>query len=162
MLEGSLRKAGDRIRITGQLIEASTGAHLWAERFEGELDDIFELQDEIAAGRRGRDRTASRIGGDRARQKQTDGQSQCLRLLPARDRPHAPGHAGGHRGGACPCFSKSIELDPEFAAAHAMAAWCVFLAKDQRLDGGSRAGVRPRANGWRAAPSNWAGTMPWR
>lgn len=47
-LEGSVRKAADRVRITGQLINASTGAHLWAERFEGRLDDIFELQDQIA------------------------------------------------------------------------------------------------------------------
>lgn len=49
VLEGSLRKAGDLVRITGQLIEASSGAHLWAERFEGHLEDIFALQDEIAA-----------------------------------------------------------------------------------------------------------------
>ena len=49
VLEGSVRKAADRVRITGQLIDATTGAHLWAERFEGTLDDIFELQDQIAA-----------------------------------------------------------------------------------------------------------------
>jgi TolB-like protein len=45
VLEGSVRKAGNRVRITGQLIEAATGAHLWADRFDGSLDDIFELQD---------------------------------------------------------------------------------------------------------------------
>ena len=49
VLEGSVRKAANRVRITGQLIDATTGAHLWAERFEGTLDDIFELQDQIAA-----------------------------------------------------------------------------------------------------------------
>ncbi|MGC2774935.1 MAG: winged helix-turn-helix domain-containing protein, partial [Bradyrhizobium sp.] len=49
VLEGSVRKAANRVRITGQLIDATTGAHLWAERFEGTLDDIFELQDRIAA-----------------------------------------------------------------------------------------------------------------
>src|SRR3989337_121200 len=48
VLEGSLRKAANRVRITGQLIDASTGGHLWAERFEGTLDDIFELQDQIS------------------------------------------------------------------------------------------------------------------
>src|SRR6266566_5311921 len=48
VLEGSVRKAGDRIRITGQLIDAVTGAHLWAERFDGSLDDVFELQDKVA------------------------------------------------------------------------------------------------------------------
>ena len=47
VLEGSVRKAGNRVRITGQLIEAATGAHLWAERYDRALDDIFALQDEI-------------------------------------------------------------------------------------------------------------------
>ena len=48
VLEGSVRKAGNRVRITGQLIDAATGAHLWADRFDGALDDIFELQDQVA------------------------------------------------------------------------------------------------------------------
>jgi adenylate cyclase len=47
LLEGSVRRAGDRIRINGQLINAETGNHIWAERFDGDLEDIFELQDEI-------------------------------------------------------------------------------------------------------------------
>src|SRR6185436_16341837 len=49
VLEGSVRKAGERVRITGQLIDASTGAHLWADRFEGRLEDIFSLQDQVTA-----------------------------------------------------------------------------------------------------------------
>jgi adenylate cyclase len=48
-LEGSVRKAGDRLRITAQLIEAETGAHLWADRFDGSLEDVFDLQDKVAA-----------------------------------------------------------------------------------------------------------------
>jgi TolB-like protein len=48
VLEGSVRKAGQRLRITGQLIDALTGTHLWADRFDGSLEDIFELQDKIA------------------------------------------------------------------------------------------------------------------
>jgi adenylate cyclase len=48
VLEGSVRKAGNRVRITGQLIEASTGAHLWADRFDGSLEEVFELQDRVA------------------------------------------------------------------------------------------------------------------
>src|SRR6202035_4917930 len=48
VLEGSVRKAGNRVRITGQLIDAVTGTHLWADRFDGELKDIFELQDKVA------------------------------------------------------------------------------------------------------------------
>ena len=47
VLEGGVRKAGNRLRITAQLIEAETGAHLWADRFDGALDDVFELQDQI-------------------------------------------------------------------------------------------------------------------
>src|SRR6201999_3705268 len=49
VLEGSVRKAGNKVRITGQLIDASTGSHLWADRFDGNLDDIFELQDKVAS-----------------------------------------------------------------------------------------------------------------
>jgi TolB-like protein/class 3 adenylate cyclase len=49
VLEGSVRKSGNRVRITGQLIDAATGAHLWAERFDGLLDDIFDLQDRVAS-----------------------------------------------------------------------------------------------------------------
>ena len=48
VLEGSVRKAGPRVRITGQLIDAITGTHLWADRFDGSLEDVFKLQDEVA------------------------------------------------------------------------------------------------------------------
>ena len=47
-LEGSVRKGGNRVRITAQLIDATNGAHLWADRFDGELEDVFELQDKVA------------------------------------------------------------------------------------------------------------------
>jgi len=49
VLEGSVRKAGNRVRINGQLIDTTTGAHIWADRFDGALDDIFELQDQVAS-----------------------------------------------------------------------------------------------------------------
>ena len=48
VLEGSVRKGGNRVRITAQLIEAETGAHLWADRFDGLLEDVFDLQDKVA------------------------------------------------------------------------------------------------------------------
>jgi adenylate cyclase len=48
LLEGSVRRAGDRVRITAQLIEAANGMHLWAERYDRGLDDIFAMQDEVA------------------------------------------------------------------------------------------------------------------
>ena len=59
VLEGSVRKLGDRVRITGQLIDASTGAHVWAERYDRKSDDIFALQDEIALSVVGAIRRAS-------------------------------------------------------------------------------------------------------
>ena len=49
VLEGSVRKASNRVRITGQLIDASTGAHIWADRFDGVIEDIFDLQDQVTA-----------------------------------------------------------------------------------------------------------------
>src|SRR5207342_3450013 len=49
VLEGSVRKSTNRVRITAQLIDSSTGAHLWADRFDGELEDVFELQDRVTA-----------------------------------------------------------------------------------------------------------------
>ena len=50
VLEGSVRKAANRVRITAQLIDTTSGGHIWADRFDGALDDIFELQDKVASG----------------------------------------------------------------------------------------------------------------
>ncbi len=128
VVEGSLRKAGDRVRITGQLIEVSTGAHLWAERFEGILEDIFELQDEIAAGVAGAIAPQVELAEiERAKRKPTAS-------LTAYD-CYLRGLSHIHRGTrdaieeALSLFQRSIELDPEFAAAHAMAAWSYFWRK---------------------------------
>jgi adenylate cyclase len=49
LLEGSVRKSANQVRITGQLIDASSGAHLWADRFDGSLEDIFDLQDQVTS-----------------------------------------------------------------------------------------------------------------
>lgn len=128
VLEGSLRKSADRIRITGQLIEASTGTHLWADRFEGRLEDIFELQDEIAASVAGAIAPQMELAEiERAKKKPTAS-------LNAYD-CYLRGVAHVHRGTqeavdeALSLFRRSIELDPEFAAAHAMAAWSYFWRK---------------------------------
>lgn len=128
VLEGSLRKAADRVRITGQLIQASTGAHLWAERFEGTLDDIFELQDRIAASVAGAIAPQVELAEiERAKSKPTAS-------LNAYD-CYLRGLAHLHRGSresveqALPLLYRCIELDPEFAAAHAIAAWCYFWRK---------------------------------
>jgi adenylate cyclase len=53
VLEGSVRKAGQRVRITAQLIDAQSGSHLWADRFDGSLEDVFDLQDKVAIGAAG-------------------------------------------------------------------------------------------------------------
>ena len=66
VLEGSVRKAANRVRITGQLVDAATGAHLWAERFDGGLGDIFDLQDQVTESVVGGDRASGRKSRDRA------------------------------------------------------------------------------------------------
>jgi TolB-like protein len=128
VLEGSLRKAGDRIRITGQLIEASTGAHLWSERFEGTLDDIFELQDQIATSVAGAIAPQVELAEiERAKRNPT----RCATAYDC----YLRGLAHLHRGTrdsmdeALTLFHKTIEIDCESASAHGMAAWCYFWRK---------------------------------
>ena len=128
VLEGSVRKAANRVRITGQLIDATTGAHLWAERFEGTLDDIFELQDQVAESVVGAIAPQlERAEIERAKRKPTES-------LDAYDY-YLRGMANFHRGTreaideALALFHKAIELDPDFASAYGMAAWCHFWRK---------------------------------
>ncbi len=128
VVEGSVRRSENRIRITGQLVDASAGTHLWAERFEGTLDDIFELQDQIANSIVGAIASQlERAEIERARRKPTGNLSAYDNYL--RAMPHL------HRGTreaineALPLFYKAMQLDPEFASAHAMAAWCHFWRK---------------------------------
>jgi tetratricopeptide (TPR) repeat protein len=123
VLEGSVRNAANRVRITGQLIDATTAAHLWADRFEGTLDDIFALQDQI---------TASVVGAiaprleraeiERAKRKPTESLDAYDYYL--RGRTHLNQGTREAIGEGLPLFYKAIELDPDFASAYAMAAWC--------------------------------------
>jgi TolB-like protein/class 3 adenylate cyclase len=128
ILEGSVRKAGARIRISGQLIDTATGAHLWADRFDGKLEDIFDLQDQV---------TGSVVGAiapkleqaeiERSRRKPTES-------LDAYDH-YLRGLAGVHQWTnesttqALAYFYDAIERDSNFAAAHGMAARCYVLRK---------------------------------
>jgi len=128
VLEGSVRKAGNRIRISGQLIDAATGAHLWADRFDGDMADIFDLQDRV---------TESVVGAiaprleqaeiDRAKRKPTES-------LDAYDY-YLRGMAAFHKftktanQEAVTLFSRAFELDAEFAAAYGMAARCYAQRK---------------------------------
>jgi tetratricopeptide (TPR) repeat protein len=123
VLEGSVRKAAKRVRITGQLIDATTGAHLWAERFEGTIDDIFELQDQFATSVVGAIAPQlERAEIERAQRKPTANLSAYDFYL----RGMAKLHQGTREAmdEALPLFDQAIRLDPEFASAHAMAAWC--------------------------------------
>ncbi len=128
VLEGSVRKSGNKVRITGQLIDATSGTHIWAERFEGTLNDIFELQDQIAESVVGAIAPQlERAEIERAKRKPTES-------LDAYDY-YLRGMAKLHNGTrealdeALPLFYKAIELDPEFASAYGMAAWCHFWRK---------------------------------
>ncbi|WP_150644580.1 winged helix-turn-helix domain-containing protein [Pseudomonas fluorescens] len=127
-LEGSVRKSGNKVRITGQLIDATTGTHIWAERFEGMLDDIFELQDQIAESVVGAIAPQlERAEIERAKRKPTESLDAYDYYL----RGMAKLHSGTREAieEALPLFYKAIELDPEFASAYGMAAWCHFWRK---------------------------------
>src|SRR5262245_37286582 len=128
VLEGSVRKAGSRVRITGQLIDTATGAHLWADRFDGSLEDIFELQDQI---------TTSVVGAiapkleqaevDRAKRKLTeslDAYDHYLRGIASFNQWTREANAE-----ALSSFSEAIELDPCVASASAWAGRCYAQGK---------------------------------
>jgi TolB-like protein len=123
VLEGSVRRAANRVRLTGKLVDASTGANLWADRFEGTIEDIFDLQDQVTASVMGA--IAPKLEQaeiERARRKPTgslDAYDYFLRGMAAYYRRSREAIAE-----ALPLFYKAIELDSEFASAYAMAAWC--------------------------------------
>jgi TolB-like protein len=128
VLEGSVRKASNRVRITGQLIDATTGVHLWADRFEGSLDDIFQLQDQVAASVVGAIMPQlERAEIERAQRKLTenlDAYDYYLRGL-------ASFHQGTKRAinDALPLFHRAMQLDAGFASAYGMAASCHYWRK---------------------------------
>lgn len=128
VLEGSVRKCGNRLRITGQLIDATSGMHIWAERFEGLLDDIFELQDQIAESVVGAIAPQlERAEIERAKRKPTESLDAYDYYLRAMAKLHSGSREDIEQ--ALPMFYKAIELDPEFASAYGMAAWCHFWRK---------------------------------
>jgi TolB-like protein len=128
VVEGSVRQSESRIRITGQLVDASAGTHLWADRFEGKLDDIFELQDQIATSIVGAIASQlERAEIERARRKPTGNLSAYDNYL--RAMPHLQRGTREAINEALPLLYKAMQLDPEFASAYAMAAWCHFWRK---------------------------------
>jgi len=123
VLEGSVRKAGGKVRITGQLIDSETGSHLWADRFDGSLEDVFELQDQVTA------RVVSAIAPkiteaemERTRRKPTgslDAYDLYLRAL-ALSHQFTPESLGE----AVVILNKAMEIDPSYAPAAALSLFC--------------------------------------
>jgi TolB-like protein len=131
VLEGSVRKALQRVRITGQLIDASTGAHIWADRFDGTLADIFDLQDHVAAGVVGAISTkVEQIEIQRSKRKSTDNWSAYDYFLRGMAMVHELSRETN--GEALQLFHRATELDSAFASAYGMAAWCYVLRKSNR------------------------------
>jgi TolB-like protein len=128
VLEGSVRRSETRLRITGQLIDATTGAHLWADRFEGGVKDVFDLQDMITESVVGAiEPTLRKAEIERARRRpitNLDAYDLYLRALPFvyAFRPEE------NRAGL-ELLRKAIDLEPAYALALAYAAWSL----EQRL-----------------------------
>ena len=159
VLEGSVRKAANRVRITGQLIDATTGAHLWADRFEGTLDDIFDLQDQM---------TASVVGAiapqleraeiERAKRKPTESLDAYDYYLRGMANFHQRNQRGDRRGAAVVLQGDRARSGFRVGLWHGGVV--PFLAQGQRLDDRSRRRRSPRAPDWRGGPSSWARTTP--
>jgi adenylate cyclase len=124
VLEGGVRRSADRVRVTGQLIDAATGAHLWADRFDGAREDIFELQDRV---------TTSVVGAiapkleqaeiERAKRKppeNLDAYDYYLRGMAS----HYHSWSKEAISEALRLYYKAIEIDPDFASAYGAAARC--------------------------------------
>jgi len=140
VLEGSVRKAANRVRITGQLVDTATGAHLWADRFDGDVGDIFDLQDRVTESVVGAIAPAvEKAEIERAKRKSTeslDAYALYLRGL-ARSNQFASSRKANDE--ALRLFNSAIELDPDFASAYGRAAFCHVHAK---------------ANGWTSVTAN--------
>ena len=134
VLEGSIRKAGNRVRVTGQLIEAETGTHVWAERYDRPIGDIFEVQDEITVKVVGAIEPSLRQAEiERAKRKRPENLDAYDLYL--RAQPFAQVSMPGDAGKALPLLHQALTLQPDYAAAHASAAWCY---EQRYLRGGLR------------------------
>lgn len=123
VLEGSVRKTGTTVRITGQLIDASTGVHLWAERYDRRSDDIFALQDDIAMSVVGAIAPSLRRAElNRVRRKRPD--SLDAYDLALRAQPDVDSGMPEQVTRALVLLERSIALEPDYALAHGNAAMC--------------------------------------
>ena len=141
VLEGSVRRSGDQVRVTGQLIETETATHVWADRYDGTLGDIFALQDEMTMSVIGAvEPTLRRAEVERARRKRPDSLDAYDLFL--RALPFAATAMPEDADRALPLLEEAIRLEPDYAAAHGFIAWC----HEQRyLRGGLHAETREAA-----------------
>ena len=123
VLEGAVRKAGNRLRITAQLLEAETGAHLWADRYEGRLEEVFDLQDQITEKVVGVVEPSVRQSeiehSRRKRPENLNAYDLYLRAL-----PHLVSVMPADAKIAAGFLEEALKLSPDYAAAHAFLAWC--------------------------------------
>ncbi len=143
VLEGSVRKAAGRVRITGQLIEAETGRHIWADRYDRALDDIFALQDEMTLNVVGaiepslRQAEVERV--KRKRPENLDAYDLLLRALPLVDTAMPESAAQ-----ALPLLERALTLEPDYALAHGYAALAheILFVRAGRLEENRQGAVR--------------------
>jgi TolB-like protein len=123
VLEGSVRKSSNRVRIAAQLIDAAGGTHIWADRYDRALDDIFAVQDELTISVVGViEPTLRQAEIERARRKRPD--SLDAYDLYLRALPFAFTAMPQDADRALAFLERAIELEPDYAAAHAIIAWC--------------------------------------
>jgi adenylate cyclase len=123
LLEGSVRKAGTRLRITAQLVEAETGAHVWADKFDGALEDVFDLQDQITDRVVGIiEPSVRRSEIERSRRKRPENLDAYDLFL--RSLPHMQARMPEGAKVAIPLLEEALRLEPDYPTAHAHLAWC--------------------------------------
>jgi adenylate cyclase len=130
VLEGSVRKAAGRVRITGQLIDTDTGAHLWADRFEGELTDIFRLQDQVTISVVGAIEPKIRLAEmERALRKPTENLEAYDLVLRGRwiCEQSGKGYNAALHYEAVRLYRGAIALDPNYARAYALLARALWI-----------------------------------
>lgn len=123
VLEGSVRRSENRVRITAQLVDAGTGAHIWADRYDRALDDVFAVQDELTMSVVGViEPTLRKAEIERTRRKRPD--SLDAYDLYLRALPFAFTAMPLDADKALESLNRAIELEPDYAAVHALIAWC--------------------------------------